>query len=242
MEEIKLEILLQDLRDRYTNWALTAGVTPHLDQRLQSKRRLYYAIEEAIKQFIAVARPAMLPGYQSESELENGTETRGLMVFEWPEDAATSRIDGGLVNIIVDGEEFTHFPVTDPAAIQVQLNSLQQQAESPLLYDSFVNYLIDLNTKRIYIPKDHSGKIRYIKAHDPFDYAMSGGAYNQLPEEIPIDASFTEELSVRALQQLVGMIGGGQSAGRGEQSAEGMAQSAQRGGQSAEREARSGGE
>lgn len=213
MNPINVLLLKQDLADRYATFSVQAGTPSTLDRRIFAVRRQYYAIEEAIKQFIATAPPQALVGYQEFKSLADPTPSDNLNVFGWPTDAATSRVDGGLTNIVIDDEEFIHFPVVDPGEVQREINSLAMQAASPLLYGCFRNYVIDLNTKRIYAPKNRTAKIRYIKAHTPFDYnetQPAGGPtnpdYPRIPATVPIDNTHLEEISRRALTQLVGQV------------------------------------
>lgn len=214
MNPINVLLLQQDLSDRYATFSLQSGSPVSLDRRMLSVRRQFYAIEEAVKEFISLSTPQSLVGYQEETELTNPYESENIDVYEWPNNAATSRIDCGLINIIVDDEEFIHFPVSDPRVVQVELNSLIMQARSPLLYGSFRNYVIDLNTKRIYTPQNRIIKIRYIKAHSPFSYELAVPQghvathpdYPNVPETIPIDNTHLEEISRRALAQLLGQV------------------------------------
>lgn len=211
MTSLSLDLLLQDLQDRFATYAIGAGLPDSINNRLSSGRRMYYAIEEAIKFFIATSPAEALPGYLALADSLTGVPSEGLSVYPWPEDAAVTRPDGGLINVIIDSEEFIHFPITDPRIIQLELASLQMQAKAPLLYGNhFRNYLIDLNTKRIYAPSDRDLAIRYIRQHTPFDYTFNDDpgssdpwGYFELPDTIPIDATYLDQISRRALAQLV---------------------------------------
>lgn len=205
MRKIKVDDLISDVVERMDDFAILNNLPNAIRQKKTALNRVVFAINQAIIQFCRERNPAALVGYVENVDLieDEGASNAEYKVYNWPANAVESREDGGLVVLLLDGEDFRWVPQGDVNLIQSDIESIKQQARNTLMYGPGTrNAAVDVISKRIYVPADVTVEARIITKPDIIE--DDDGSWE--PAELEIDEAYQEELAARATRQLVDNI------------------------------------
>lgn len=206
---ISLAHILDDIADRMGTFAEAQGIDERLLRRIVGSRRQLYAVEEAIKWFVNTAPAMQLSGYENvvTPAADPISQALRLKSYAWPVTAAKGRTDGGLLHIIIDGTEFSHVPIWEPALIHADIKSLQIQQKAILLYgENAQNYAVDLIAGRIFTLGNSVLQLRIIEKPEAWDYGPEGTDASNVPADFPISPDFLEVISQKALAFMSALV------------------------------------
>lgn len=159
MANITSQILAADIIDRMDNSVLNGEVADPLRQKLVAPTRLLQAINLAYIIFVSKSDPAALHQLAASvllpADEQSSPTVNGLKTYEWPITAFQERVDGGILNVTLDGVEFSLNEATPLSSVRMQCSSILYGTAQPI-------YAYDLKQKRIYAPKDVIIKTRVI--------------------------------------------------------------------------------
>lgn len=206
MPNINIPLLRADVLDRLDNTVIGQQLPEVLRQKLISTPRVTRALNQALILFVRDADPSTLQKFQSLVSLQadSGIGTSGVVnnvtTYQWPSEAFTARSDGGLLKVILNGEEKYYDQTTNTS-----LESVRSQASNSLYGATQPVVHVDLLSKRIYVPSAVTVEARVItephQLTDSDTYGSDAGA----PSDIPISDSFAQTLSELATQELIKM-------------------------------------
>lgn len=159
MANILIENLKSDIQDRADNAVLGAQISDAMRQKLITTKRLNRAMSQAYFLFVKDADAAALQQLTANIGLTEDPATpsiRNLKTYLWPSSAYQERIDGGIVNLKLDGQERL-------MREQTPLESVRMQADNAFYGGTQKVFAVDQQQKRIYIPKDVVSSARIIR-------------------------------------------------------------------------------
>ena len=206
MPNINIPLLRSDVEDRLDNQVLMEQIPEKVRQKLTSKKRITRAMNQALVLFVRDADAATIQGLVSNEDLNPDTDVGPLgdgvvgnvKTYLWPQNAFTARGDGGIIKIILDGEE-RYFDRNSNTSSE----SVRFQANNSLYGEAHKIFHVDLMGKRIYAPKVVDVSVRIVEEPDTITdddtYGVGG------PEEIPISDAFSQTFSELGVQELLKM-------------------------------------
>ena len=198
MANIRIETLKSDIQDRADNSVLGQQISDAMRQKLITTKRLNRAMTQAYFLFVKDADAAALQQLTAHISLEEDTNTpvvEALKTYIWPESAYQERIDGGIVNLKLDGQERL-------MREQTPLESVRMQAGNVFYGGPQRVFAVDQQQKRIYIPEDVVASARIIRTPQIILEETEGfievesyaGAGTPLSVDVTVDGTTENEL------------------------------------------------
>lgn len=213
MPNINAQDLKFDILDRLDSSVLVQELSDSIRKKLSGDLRLVRAINlanlefardadtKALSQLVNIVLPTADPNIGASGVVD------GMTTYVWPTDAFQERNDGGVVNVILNDYEYS-LEEASP------LNSVRMQAASTFYGNGQKVFAYDLPRKRLYAPSGLTVETRIIKIPAEITSVeatrLDTDGVTTIDNDLPVDKSYTETLSVLALKELLRM---GQSMG-----------------------------
>lgn len=205
---INIPLLRADIADRLDNETILGGLPEAIRQKLTSTKRITQAMNQAFSMFIVGADLSSIPALLVNTELlpdesvgdANDGVVGNVTTYLWPEDAFTAREEGGLIKMILDGEEKYY-----DAMINTGLESLRFQSNNSLYGSSQKIFHVDVSGRRIYAPKDTTIAVRIIQNPEQITDEDTYGDTVDAPEELPVHEVYRKTISDIAIRELKSM-------------------------------------
>lgn len=174
MTPIKTNIFYHDLNERLGYFVSANGVPASMERRLRSDGRIYSAMSEAVRAFMAQkgvpvnAIGAYIPTKLFLLQQAEHSGYTGVTAWEWPAPAHKARQDGGVLRLFVSGRSVDAELLTHPRLIDSRIRALQQESRSNLLYGkSSPRAVADFVSNRIYTPPNVTVEAQIIEQPEP---------------------------------------------------------------------------
>lgn len=175
MNFIKTSVLFFDLIERLDHALNNRQISPDMETKVKSRPRIFFAMSEAVKFFVTRGPVPLnaLSGFipQKLYKLQASpyqSAYNNLKVYDWPEVANKSRLDGGLLRLSLNGKVFEPEISEDPRVLNIRITSLQNQAENTLMYGpDHQNAVADLNGTQVFVPENIVPRAQIVLNPDP---------------------------------------------------------------------------
>lgn len=200
MANIQSYKLAADVIDRLDNAVLSGQVNDAMRRKLIAPVRILHSINQAYLIFVSKSDPAALHQLSGIVPLVADTNipaSGNLSTYTWPATAFQERIDGGIINIILNDREYLLEEATP-------LQSVRMQAKSVYYGDSQEVFAYDLQQKRVYAPSALTVKARVIttpEALTTIENVPVPGPTDVV--ELKIDEVYMETISLLATRELL---------------------------------------
>lgn len=158
MANLLLADIKADVLDRMDNSVLSGSMSEANRTKLSATKRLNNAIREAFAQFVISAdlkAISQMIEFVSLVESTDITDVEGASTYDWPLRAYQERADGGLVSVIINGQE-------RQARESTPIESLRMQANNSFYGTAQKVFTLDPANRRVYAPSGVTARARIV--------------------------------------------------------------------------------